>query len=342
MNLETGRSVLESAVARPNPPVFRFSTENHAPQDRLAAWREVLGGGVHIHLDVEPLDAAPPCATVELHRWGGTSLYFSETTPVRALRTPLLVQDGDGDFRLVRAEGAGYRFTAQGVDHIVPAGGAALLSNGVVSAVEYLGSCRVTAIRMSRAALAAAIHGFDDRPIRRIAPDAAALLLLTGYAEAMRRTCSAADPVLAAQAARHLTDLAALALGASEDGSQSALNGVRAARLIEIKADVEKHLATDGLCVAAVAARHRLPVRYVQRLFEADGITFTEFVLERRLARAHRMLSDLCFVAQPIGIIAFEAGFTNQAYFNRAFRARYGAAPSDIRAQVRRDHKVLV
>jgi AraC-like DNA-binding protein len=79
-------------------------------------------------------------------------------------------------------------------------------------------------------------------------------------------------------------------------------------------------------------------VRYVQRLFETEGTTFTEFVRERRLARAHRMLGDPRLAARPIGVIAYEAGFTNQAYFNRAFRARYGAAPSDIRAQVRRDH----
>jgi AraC-like DNA-binding protein len=338
MSPATSRSALvERSAARPGPPVFRFSTEDYLPQERLAAWREVLCGGVHVHLDVEPLDGAPPRATVELHRWGGTSLYFSETTPVRALRTARLVRDGDGDFRLLRAEGAGYRFTAQGVDQIVPDGGAALLSNGVVSAVEYLGPCRVTAIRMSRAALAAAVRGFDDRPIRCIAPDATALRLIAGYAEAMRRESPAADPVLAAQAARHLTDLAVLALGATENGSEGALNGVRAARLREIKADVEKHLATDGLSVAAVAERQRLPVRYVQRLFEEDSITFTEFVRERRLARAYDMLIDPRSIVQPIGLIAFEAGFTNQAYFNRTFRSRYGAAPSDIRAQVRRD-----
>jgi hypothetical protein len=48
-------------AVRPNPSVFRFSTADDAPLDRLAAWREVLGDGVHLHLDVEPVDDAPPC-----------------------------------------------------------------------------------------------------------------------------------------------------------------------------------------------------------------------------------------------------------------------------------------
>jgi len=338
MSHATSRSASTgSSAARPNPSVFRFSTADYAPQQRLAAWRDVLGGGVHLHLDVEPLDDAPPCATVELHRFRGASLYFSNTSPVRALRTSRLVQDGDGDFRLVRAEGAGYRFTAQGVDQIVPDGGAALIHNGVVGTVQYLGPCRVTAIRMSRTALTGCVRGFDDRPIRAIAPDAPALRLIAGYAEALRSWNPAGDPDVAAEAARHLTDLTALALGPTAAGRDRGLDSARAARLREIKADVEQHLSSGSLSVATVAERHRLPVRYLQRLFEAEGTTFTEFVLERRLACVHRLLTDPRFLRQPIAVLAFESGFANQAYFNRSFRARYGAAPSDIRAHLRRN-----
>ena len=104
------------SAGQPSAQVFRFSTADYAPQDRLAAWREVLCRSVHLRLDVEPVDDAPPRATVELHRWLPTALYFSETFPVRASRTPTLVQNGDGDFRLLRAEGAGFRFTSRGVD----------------------------------------------------------------------------------------------------------------------------------------------------------------------------------------------------------------------------------
>ena len=89
------------------------------------------------------------------------------------------------------------------------------------------------------------------------------------------------------------------------------------------------------LSVAAVAARQRLPVRYLQRLFEASGTTFTDFVLGQRLSRAHRMLTDVRYADRAVGTIAFDTGFSHLSYFNRAFRARFGAAPSDIRAQAR-------
>jgi AraC-like DNA-binding protein len=105
--------------------------------------------------------------------------------------------------------------------------------------------------------------------------------------------------------------------------------------LREIKADIDRSLGREEFSIASLAARHRLPVRYAQRLFEAEGTTFTEFVLERRLARAYRLLTDPRSPDRPIGVILFEAGFANQTYFNRAFRSRFGMAPSDVRARAR-------
>jgi AraC-like DNA-binding protein len=317
--------------------VFRFSTTDYAPQDRLSAWREILGRGVHLRLDVESLDDRPPCATVELHRWPTTSLYFSDTSPVRATRTPGLVQDGDDDFRLLIAQGAGYQFTARGVDACVPDGAAALLFNGVVGAVRYLGPCRVTAIRLRRADLSALVPDLDARPLRAIAVGAPALRLLASYAALLRADGPSGDPVLAARVASHLTDLAALAVGTRGDAGEAAkLGGARAARLRELKADVERNLGDGDLSIGTIAQRHRLPVRYVQRLFESDATTFTEFLLERRLAFAHRLLTDPRAADRPIGLIALDAGFSNQPYFNRTFRTRFEASPSDVRARAGR------
>src|SRR5262249_40711493 len=148
-----------TALASATP--FRFSTDEVPPEQRTAVWREVLGR-VHLHLDVEQIGDGPLRATVESHRWGTTSLYFSETTPVRATRTREFVQDGDGDFRLLRADGAPYRYVSNGVEQIVADGACALLFNGVAGSVSYLGPCHVTAVRVRRADLAAAVRDLDD------------------------------------------------------------------------------------------------------------------------------------------------------------------------------------
>jgi AraC-like DNA-binding protein len=70
-------------------------------------------------------------------------------------------------------------------------------------------------------------------------------------------------------------------------------------------------------------------------LFEAEGVTFSEFVLSRRLTRAHRMLSDSRHAHLTISALAFECGFGDLSYFNRVFRRLYGATPSDVRQAAR-------
>jgi len=85
-----------------------------------------------------------------------------------------------------------------------------------------------------------------------------------------------------------------------------------------------------------VAARQGISPRYVQMLFEAEGTTFSQYVLNRRLALAHRLLTDPRHARSTITAIAFEAGFGDLSSFNHVFRRAYGATPSDVRAAVRR------
>lgn len=322
-----------AAGARTGRALIRLSTARCAPQDRLAAWRKMFGRGVHLRFDVDPIGDAPPSASVELHRWSSASLYFGNTSPVRVRRTPRLVQDGDDDFRLVRAEGAGYRIAARGVDEIVPDGSVAVLFNGAVSEIDYFGPCRVTAIRVRRADLAAALPGLDEHPVRRIAPDVPALALLSSYVGMLRRDGPATDPLVAGRVASHITDLIAHAISTTKEGEPARQCATSAVRLREMKAYIVRNLARPDLSIVAVAAHHRLPLRYVQRLFQAEDITFTDFVLGERLAHARRLLIDPRLRDRPVGIIAHESSFTNHTYFDRAFRGRFGVTPSDLREQ---------
>ncbi len=63
-------------------------------------------------------------------------------------------------------------------------------------------------------------------------------------------------------------------------------------------------------------------------LVQATGRTTKEHVTDRRLLEAARLLR---FTTLTVGEIAYRAGYTDQLYFSRAFRRRYGAAPTDYR-----------
>jgi AraC-like DNA-binding protein len=69
----------------------------------------------------------------------------------------------------------------------------------------------------------------------------------------------------------------------------------------------------------------------VQLLFEEDGETFTDYVMEQRLVSAYRMLREERFRHLTIAAIAYRAGFGDLSHFNRNFKRRFGDTPSEIR-----------
>jgi AraC-like DNA-binding protein len=191
---------------------------------------------------------------------------------------------------------------------------------------------RIAGIRVPRVAIAPLVPTLGNATMRRITEDTSGLRLLRKYLNVV-----ADDEALAAPDSRrlivsHFYDLFALALGASSDARALATDRtVGAVRLAGIKADIVANLHDGTLNAAMVAMRHRVSVRYLHKLFESEGITYSEFVLGLRLARVYSVVRNPLQSRRAIGTIAFELGFNDLSYFNRAFRRRYNATPSDVR-----------
>ena len=96
-----------------------------------------------------------------------------------------------------------------------------------------------------------------------------------------------------------------------------------------LRANMERHLLNRGVNPAAVAAAHNVSVRTVYRVFEMAGETVGEVVRVRRLAKARRDLTEGC---EPISTIAHHWRFSDSSHFSKAFKAHYGASPSEYRA----------
>jgi AraC-like DNA-binding protein len=73
--------------------------------------------------------------------------------------------------------------------------------------------------------------------------------------------------------------------------------------------------------------------RYVQMLFEETGTTFSDFVLERRLDAARRMLASPRYSTWTITAIALEAGLGDLSHFNRRIKRCYRMTPTDMRRE---------
>lgn len=192
-------------------------------------------------------------------------------------------------------------------------------------------------VRLSRRLLSPRVSDYGALRRQIVAPDNEALRLLVAYVEALEREDEITGVEVQRAAAAHIADLAALVIGASRDGAAiAAASGVRSARLAAVKRDIADNIARPDLSEAAVAARHRISPRYLRRLFETEGTTFTGHVLAERLERAFRALSDPKQESRTIGEIGLASGFGDLSYFNRTFRRRYGDTPSGVRSALRR------
>ncbi|WP_369138297.1 helix-turn-helix domain-containing protein [Modestobacter versicolor] len=103
-------------------------------------------------------------------------------------------------------------------------------------------------------------------------------------------------------------------------------------QLARVVRHVEDHLA-GRLTVGDLAALVRVSEYHFSRLFRAaTGSSPHQYVLGRRLARAHELLvgTDL-----PVAAVAARCGFADQSHLTRHVRRAFGATPAVVRSAAR-------
>jgi len=258
----------------------------------------------------------------------------SVTGGVSAQRTPDLLSNDDVALHI---QLTGDRTMSQlGREAIVDAGSALLSSNSDVSMTVFPTPARFVIIVVPRKLMLALAPRLEDAFMRPLPLSPVILRLLLNYADVLEDEDTQRIPELQHAVATHIHDLCALAIGATRDATEIAEGrGLRAARLRTIKADVVRNLRDGDVSVTALAVRHRMSVRYIQRLFESEGTTLSQFVRDQRLVQVHRKLADPRHADCAISSIAYDVGFGDLSTFNREFRRRFGATPSEIRAAER-------
>ncbi|MFL6839297.1 MAG: AraC family transcriptional regulator [Bradyrhizobium sp.] len=309
----------------------RFSTDDLPEKDRVTMWREHFGHTA-LRIDIEPAEGTRFHASMASRSLPGLDLLWGNMSPARVTRTRELVADGNDDLALVVNCTGPLCMAAGDREVVLRERDAVLIRSDDVVRYDRCGSGRTLALRIPRSILSPLVADLDDAVMRHITRKTEALRLLTSYAGTLPDANGLAAPGVMHLVVGHIHDLVALTLGATRDAAHAAdEGGVRAARLQVAKAQIIANGARRDLSVTSVAAYVGVTPRHLQRLFEADGTTFSSFLLGQRLARAYGMLCDPRFDRHPVSTIAYEAGFGDLSYFNRSFRKLYGGTPRDVR-----------
>ncbi len=312
--------------------LITFSSSDYAEHERLEISRDIYAAMANI--DVDLAKGQLPSIETRIRLLPGVSIALVKTSSLIVHRRNRQLQDGNDDFSLL----------------INPAGRSHWITN-LERAGELAG------------APGQGCFTFNDRPGKIVFPESPTHMLNISFSRSLLGRLasdleSASTPSLLPQEPlRHLVqraleltndkaalasnsidethrllDLTVLAVGARGDRAMHAhQRGLAHARLKAIKADLKVHAWRGDLSLSWVARRHGISPSYVRAMFERNGESFTDFLLEQRLERVFSRLSSPAHDGISIADIAYDAGFNNLSWFYRAFKRLYGLNPSDVR-----------
>ena len=322
--------------------LMRFSTDALPPDVRFDTWRDILSRKL-LHVAIDPLSDRPFRADASLRilpdlRIGagaiGASLHHrtrgiaasdnDDVTLLVNLSGPFLIRRGDSDL-------------------LLGAGDACLVDCSETGAFARTAPGSLLCVRLPRTALGVFARRLDGGAFGRLIPaHTMALRLLVAYVAPLHADAAVSLSALEGRVVvDHVADLIALIIGADSCAAAMQANGaLRAARLASVKAYISDRLDAHDLGIDGVAESQGVSPRYVRKLFEGEGTSFSGYVAGERLARAHAMLTSPRFRYRPISAIAFDVGFGDLSYFNRLFRRHYQATPSDVRVAAFEDSRL--
>jgi AraC-like DNA-binding protein len=316
--------------------LFRFSTGDLPEAVRVTAVRE-LHERIALPGSIEPLQPLPDCRVrvdITKRALPGLGIMSGTLSGVRqAARSRISVSSGEDDL-LLAINLRGTSIVHQDDQELRLRDGDAMLATRGPSGFSIIRTtpARFLGLRVPRNAVAPLVGRLDNTPIQLMPRGSDTINLLATYAGAVVGKEPIRMPEVSRLVVTHIHDLISVVVGATRDSQATAeRRGIAAARLHAIMADVTAHLGDCDLTATAVAQRQQITPRYVHKLFEQQGVTFSAFVLARRLELARRLLSDGRLRYRHISSVAFEVGFGDLSYFNRAFRRCYGATPSEVR-----------
>ncbi|MFI0450369.1 helix-turn-helix domain-containing protein [Actinomadura sp. 6N118] len=317
-----------------------ISTEEIPAQERFAFWHEVTSK-VWVPLDAhcEPHLETGFRAQVSISELGPVQATLVTTTPHSVRRTPKLIRQTDPEALLLTCavRGRGMMGEQDGRHTVYQVGDLGLYDSSrpflaghmpVVPVSQHLG------LQFPHALLPLPPRDLRRLTAVRIPGDRGIGALTSQFLQQLARHMDEFSPSDTARLSTLVLDVLTAALAGVLD-VQSAVptHTRRRALMAQIHAFIQHNLGDSQLTPDAIAATHHISLRYLHKLFHAEGHTVAGWIRERRLERCRRDLADPRLAAYPINAIAARWGYTNPSHFSQAFRAAYGLSPRQFRQQ---------
>ena len=299
--------------------------------DRLPSWREavrkVCGG-----FEVEAVEPAAFSGEIFLERFAGLECASIAGSHSRIVRdSPTASSEGNGLlFYVVQIEGTSRMRQDRG-EAVLQPGDATLIDGARCSEFIYDGAWRQLSVHLPARIASSYGHDWTGNVATAIVGQGYAGVL---HALVSRSVCEARNfSSLEATLLRTQLIEGVMHVVSGEPAEQSESAGTpRPDEWTRIQMVLQRHLAEPGLDCEFAARCASVSVRKLQRLFQMQGLTFGAWLRRERLERCYFDLRQTSGTRATITEIAFRWGFSDPAYFSRAFSAHFGVSPRQVRA----------
>ena len=308
---------------------MEFSTDSVRPQDRLAYWKDVVCAAF-VHLDVDSRVGADFSASLSMRAAGDCQLIRVRGVCQSVTRTDRIIEEDGDEHLIVMFQRRGQAAVIQdGRQTVMAPGSLAMMDSRRPYRLSFPESFEQSVIKVPARAMQRRLGMLHGLTARALPADTAACKVFQGAVEAAAATPKGA---LEGRLSDPLLDLLAMAL-VPEASTEAKALVTAPARVARAKTYIHANLRDPDLRPEQVAHAQSISLRLLQRLFAREGLGLSELIVELRLEQCRAALIDPLQRMRSVSDIAYAAGFADLSHFSRAFRRRYGASASELRAQ---------
>lgn len=309
-----------------------LSTADVPERDRAAYWTDMVCDA-YVQLDCDPGAGARAIrGEIAIDRLATLELSRVTSTAQRVRRTPARIAAASEDYFLVSIQARGQgRVSQDGRDARLGPGDFALYDSTRPYTLAFDGTFQQYVLMLPGPMLRTALRGVEGLTATTVSGQRGAGHLMIGMIRTLAADIGTLAPASAAAVADSVTQILLAGLAALPAAHRQAPPPAQALHRAQIRALVRERLRDPLLNVTAIAGQLRLSPSTLHRAWAGEACSLSDWIWAQRLDAARRDLCDPALAARSVSQIAFSWGFNDAAHFSRAFRARFGCAPSDLR-----------
>lgn len=220
------------------------------------------------------------------------------------------------------------RFQQRGLEDMVLPGNVFLLNSALPYVVDVPDGSENITIKIKRESLVARTSSLDDLCGRAGFANPYLIPAVLTLSEQVLRLKPDEGSLRFEQT---LVDLICLMLELGRDGGMPAMTRPELSSLLfsRLCAYIQANAGRHDLTPELAASEHRISVRYLHKIFQANDLSFGHYLLDTRLQRAHQLIVTRTGRERiNIGEVAYRCGFASQSHFSASYKTRYGVTPT--------------